>query len=133
MKLFKPNLFQTGKFHLHSHIDSTFKIECDALCNKDWNTLADIIHSKILFKSVFGIPRGGLKFAKTLQKYESSHSQNILIVDDVLTTGSSMEEYKEKLIKKNSFTSHWTTEIKGAVVFARRPCPKWIIPIFKMY
>jgi hypothetical protein len=47
-----------------------------------------------------------------------------LIVDDVLTTGASMEAARAKL---------WPGSLPlGVVIFARGPCPDWVWPIFRL-
>ena len=86
------NLFQYKKFTLHSGGISYFKIECDAITKEDYKTLAKIVSDKIKFKDVYGVPRGGIPFEKALKEYISNDSNNLLIVDDVLTTGGSMQE-----------------------------------------
>ena len=116
---FKVNLFNYGSFKLHSGQTSHWKIDCDALSDRDWETLAFMIQSKIKFGSVIGIPSGGLKLATALEKYKTSDFP-ALIVDDVLTTGGSMKALKLKY--PNSI---------GVVVFARDKCPEWITPIFQ--
>jgi len=49
---------------------------------------------------------------------------NLLIVDDVLTTGSSMEEVRKEM------GTYYQSE--GFVLFARGECPDWITPLFQM-
>ncbi len=127
------NLFQSGKFRLHSGDESSFKIECDALTTKDWQVLAEQVNNMgITFNFVNGIPKGGIKFAKALQKYAVVPVKDggllpYLIVDDVLTTGTSMNQQREKLIGQGM-----RREIIGIVLFARGECPEWIIPLFQM-
>lgn len=119
-------LFQLGSFKLHSGASSPFKIDCDALQNEDWVTLAYLVHRACRpFTSVHGIPRGGLKLAKALEPYvDLSGPPGILIVDDVLTTGTSMEEARQ--VRSDAI-------VKGAVIFARSPhVADWITPIFRM-
>ncbi len=115
------SLFQGGAFTLHSGQKTNFKIDCDALTDKDWDTLASLISKWAKFGKVVGVPRGGLKLAKALEKYEESHTFT-LIVDDVLTTGASMEGIR-RIIGGPSF---------GIVVFSRGTCPFWVTPIFQM-
>ena len=82
------NLFQIGSFTLHSGQESSFKIECDALAELDWGTLAYIVAARFDFSNVIGIPRGGLDFAEALKPYASNKpEQPWLIVDYVLNTG----------------------------------------------
>ncbi len=84
------NIFQTGKFKLSSGRDSTFKIECDNLTDEDIETFAELIGSSFSFKSVEGVPTGGLRLAKALESYIDPGSGVHLIVDDVLTTGMTL-------------------------------------------
>lgn len=128
------SLFQTGKYKLHSGSVSSFKIECDALTTKDWEALAEQVDNiGIKFNFVAGIPKGGLKFAKALQKYAIIPKSKdgtllpYLIVDDVLTTGTSMNQLRDKLLGQGM-----RREIVGIVLFARGECPTWIIPLFQM-
>jgi len=120
------NLFQYKKFTLHSGGTSYFKIECDALTDQDYQTFAKILSKKIKFRKVYGIPRGGIPFENAFKEYESNDNNNLLIVDDVFTTGNSMEEAKKK------FLDMGYDNIFGVVVFARNDCTEWIKPIFKM-
>lgn len=118
------NLFQTGNFKLNSGKTSKFKIECDALSDAEIELFAELISDKVRFKTVVGIPRGGLRLAKALEKYCTTDNTfplptPVLVVDDVLTTGNSMEKYH-------------TNQTKGFVIFARGKCPKWIDALFKM-
>lgn len=117
------NLFQRKDFVMHSGDIAHYKIECDALTDEDIETLAWLIAQKGKFSDVYGVPKGGSRLARALQKYVSFEGPP-LIVDDVLTTGNSMEESKIKL--------HWSNAI-GVVIFARKSCPGWIKPIFEMH
>jgi orotate phosphoribosyltransferase len=119
------NLFETGKFVLSSGTKSWWKIDCDALSDSDWATLADLVRCVVpKFSEVHGVPRGGLKLEKLLKPY-CCDSGPILIVDDVLTTGGSMESLRDKLDPLGK------QEIVGVVVFARSVCPEWIKPLFQ--
>ncbi len=110
-------MFVLKSFQSHSGMTLPFKIECDSLTKDDWECLACIISTVIgQFGSVEGVPRGGLKLADALEKYKTSGS--LLIVDDVFTTGASMEKQRNR---RNA---------KGAVVFARTTPPDWIRSIF---
>ncbi len=123
------NLFKKEKIKLSSGKISDFKIECDVFTDEDWECLAYLISKKIKFKSVKWIPTGGNKLAEYLLKYRiNDKSLPLLICDDVLTTGNSMENLKGLLIDvgvKNK-------DIKGVVIFARGKCPNWITPLFPM-
>lgn len=112
-------LFQLGEFTLHSGMQSAWKIDCDALTDTDIATLA-VMLKEILpaFGSVEGIPHGGLRLAAALAAFATGGP--ILIVDDVLTTGRSMEEQRNG------------RDAIGAVIFARAACPKWITPLFML-
>lgn len=118
------SLFNFGKFKLHSGNISNFKIDCDYLSDDDIEALAKVVSDIIEFGKVIGIPRGGIRFAKALEKYCLSGDDTTLIVDDVFTTGSSMEEAKSELLK----VSHMP--VVGVVIFARNTCPWWVMSLF---
>lgn len=123
------NLFQADVwFKLHSGKLSQFKIECDSLTDADWDSLALVIARQIQYSEVVGVPTGGLKLEKALRKYKSEgSSHSTLIVDDVLTTGKSMVELRDKILKHTM-----AKKVIGVVVFSRGKCPKWVTPIFQM-
>lgn len=114
------NLFQQGNFILHSGGKSGWKIDCDALTDMDWDTLALMISERCKFGAAIGIPRGGVKLAEALKQYITEGET--LIVDDVLTTGTSMERERQRQGGKPT----------GFVVFARDKCPDWITALFQM-
>lgn len=118
------NFFETHphKIRLHSGAMSDFKINCDVLTHEDIETLAYLISQKIKFYNVVGIPNGGTHLANALKKY-ISYGGVMLIVDDVLTTGRSMEKARE---------TYWSHTPQGVVIFARGKCPDWITPIFQL-
>lgn len=121
------HLFQTmPNFIMHSGDASNFKIECDVLTEEDMDTLAYLISKKMSFGTVWGIPTGGTKLAVALNRYISDNSSTWLIVDDVLTTGRSMDNFREIMSVPQE-------QIKGVVIFARTKCPDWVIPIFQMW
>jgi len=110
-------LFELGNFTLHSGDKSHFLINCDALTDEDWRTLAFSIKKRVKFGAVIGIPEGGMKLAHALSGYVTEGPT--LIVDDVLTTGASMEHARKKV----------DGEVLGIVAFARSKCPWWVLPI----
>lgn len=85
-------LFQLGNFISHAGNELEWKIECDALTDEDWDCLAKMISQRTRFGSVYGIPRGGIKLAKALEKYITPNHPLRLVVDDVYTTGKSMKD-----------------------------------------
>ncbi len=118
------SLFMLEPFTSHSGVRLDWKIDCDALTEAELECIAFIIHNQFSrIKWVVGIPQGGVRLANVLRsKYVCRHSKGItLIVDDVLTTGASMEKARE---------AH--PGASGAVIFARGPCPDWIQPVFQM-
>lgn len=102
------SLFQLGDFVSHAGVNLSWKIECDALTDADWDCLAKMISERCQFGSVYGIPRGGVKLQNALEKYVNPDSKTRLVVDDVYTTGKSMDD-----VMQNGDI--------GFVVFARRP------------
>jgi orotate phosphoribosyltransferase len=116
-------LFRSGDFTLHSGEHSPFKIDCDGLTGEDWEALAALAAALLPpFSAVYGVPRGGVRFAAALQKHATPGAWPLLIVDDVLTTGASMEEAQAGAGRP----------AVGCVVFARGRCPRWVVPLFVM-
>lgn len=114
-------LFVDTEFTGHAGARLKFKIECDALTDEDIETIAAIIARTHTFSRVHGVPRGGLRLAHALEKYISPDGL-ALIVDDVLTSGMSMEEAR----------SDYDDETLGIVIFARGPCPSWVKSVFQL-
>lgn len=115
------HLFTLGDFEMHSGNIGHWKIECDALTDADIECLAFMLSERLsAFGSVYGIPTGGERLATAMRKYVTEGPR--LFVDDVLTTGTSMEQAR----------SLASMPIIGAVIFARGPCPSWITPLFSL-
>ena len=91
----------------------------NALSDAEWAACAKMImqYQKRPFYKAEGIPRGGVALANALNKYASGDpADQVLICDDVYTTGASFREY----ISENY--PMWTAG-QGFrwVVFARKP------------
>jgi hypothetical protein len=119
-------LFKAGKFKSHSGLELDWKIDCDALTDEDIECLASIIASRFKFRYVYGIPEGGIRLEKALWQYASVDSSSLLVVDDVLTTGKSMNALKARY-------NSGLRKMIGVVIFARGPCPEWVTPIFQLH
>lgn len=127
-------LFQKGSFVLNSGATSRWKLECDALTDDDVECLAFLISNMVgPFSSVEGVPRGGVRLASALNRMLESQGPvragPHLIVDDVLTTGRSMEVARAMHVVLTG-----KTDAVGAVLFARdhvEPSP-WIRPVFNI-
>ena len=123
------DLFQSVNFKSHSGLNLTWKIEMDALSEQDWFTIKKMIMEITPpFREAVGIPRGGVKLGDLLNEHATGKEGDpICIVDDVLTTGGSMEyfltQYKRN---RRPFTAI------GWVVFARTQCPPWVKALFQM-
>ena len=151
----KMDLFQKVDFKSSAGLDLTWKIECDAISNDEWECIAHMIVERANpFRSAIGVPRGGVKLAEILNEYGTgSYLDPVCIVDDVLTTGKSMEECKIKAIKDEEErisickTFAGVTRSKaeqdiivngskvdpvGWVVFARYQPAEWITSLFYM-
>jgi orotate phosphoribosyltransferase len=119
------SLFNLGDFTLSGGAKANWKIDCDALTEDDWITLASLVRELVpLYSSVEGVPGGGTKLAKHLAR-TCTISGPHLIVDDVLTTGESVQKALDLAIKSQK-------PVVGVVIFARGQCPAWIKPIFQM-
>lgn len=117
------SLFEERTFIAHAGGELRFKIECDALTDDDLHAIASIIRKGLKFGEVHGVPRGGQRLANILEPYCTEGP--LLIVDDVLTTGTSMEEARKQFADTHP-------DIKGVVIFARKNCPHWVRSIFQM-
>lgn len=124
----QETLFKWGDFTSHSGIELSFKIDCDALTDDDIDCIAKYIASKTSFGVVEGIPRGGMRLAEALEKYAVWEAPFMcLVVDDVCTTGKSLENWKAR----QSPLIH-PGDIVGWVIFARGKLPSWANPVFEM-
>lgn len=124
-------MFKKGKFKLHSGGESEFKIVCDTLTKEDLEALAYLVSKRITNFHSVTVPADTtsltvIDFSNALEKYaDTENGKYRIIVDDVLTTGSTMEE-----TKANFFPDE---PIIGVVIFARGMCPTWVHPIFELY
>ena len=118
----RTTLFVKKDWRMHSGGLAHYKIECDALTDDDLECLAWLIAQKAPFSEVYGVPKGGERLAEKLRKFKQPGGIK-LIVDDVLTTGNSMNDARREL--------GWT-DAMGVVIFARGACPDWVRPIFEM-
>ena len=126
-------LFITGPFVLHSGEETDFLIDCEGLEDKDLEALAHMAYHKmgIVPRAVEGIPEGGLRFADAMRSViegRRGYVQHgpLLIVDDVLTTGTSME----KACGQPGFALN--VNAVGCVIFARSTPAPGITALFQM-
>jgi hypoxanthine phosphoribosyltransferase len=117
-------MIKLGTFTAHSGEALPWKIECDMIPD-DWiHTFAAMIAKKFRFRRVLHIPTGGTRLAQALEDYKTPDG-SILLVDDVLTTGRSMIEARDRLRED--------LEVEGVVLVARTVIiPDWIYPIFTL-
>lgn len=90
------SLFKTGTFTSAAGLELQWKIECNALTDEDLTTIACVAGPRLNFSSVEGVPNGGLRLAQALEPFvtEGARGGDLLIVDDVFTTGWSMEQHR---------------------------------------
>ena len=117
-----PNLIELGWFTSHSGAQLPWKIDADALSDGSVHAIAQVIRRRFAFSAVIGVPRGGLRLQRLLEPHRQDGPYPTLIVDDVLTTGKSMEEWRTTVAGPSI----------GVVIFARGPCPDWVWPIFQV-
>lgn len=119
----RVDLFQTGRFTLASGEWSCFKIECDALSDKEIWALASLLKDVLpRYGQVEGVPTGGERLASAMRGWSYGSGHPTLIVDDVYTTGGSIEAHRAG--RRN---------VIGAVLFARRPVRHgWVTALFTL-
>lgn len=122
------NLFQLGEFVLAAGQTSEFKLDCDALSDEDVATCAHLLAKRLPpFKSVEGVPQGGLRLAEALREHSLESAHSVIIADDVFTTGYSIQ----KLVKLHQMQSRYYWQ--AGVIFARTALyPRWVTPLFVM-
>jgi orotate phosphoribosyltransferase len=125
-------LFQRGDFTLASGQKATWKIECDALTPADWHGLAAMLldYLPYQFAAVYGVPRGGVPLAHALRPFcvHPTVSSVVLVVDDVWTTGGSMQRFIDADVQRLMTRG----AIGRAVVFARNPVPAGVTALFSV-
>jgi hypothetical protein len=121
-------LFIEKIFTGHSGDTLKWKVECDILNDDDWAWAAARVAEKFSFRDVYGIPQGGLDFEHHLRRYIKPEGDCFLIVDDVLTTGGSMET-----AKGDTRLRHLGIPRIGVVLFARTKPAHWIAAIWQLW
>lgn len=120
-------LFQRGDFTLASGQRAHWKIECDALTPDDWAGLAAMLIDYLPhpFGSVRGVPRGGVPFEQALWWHATPGAKRVLVVDDVWTTGGSMQRFIDR-------TGLYHVPLMRAVAFARNPVPDGVTALLSV-
>lgn len=121
-------LFVKKHFISHNNLPLSWKVECDALNPDDWEWAAARTAERFSFCDVYGIPQGGTIFEKHLRPYIRPDGDFFLIVDDVLTTGDSMDEARHA-----TRTRHSELPRIGVVLFARVRPPVWIAALWQLW
>lgn len=129
------SLFQWGNFTLHSGDKTWWRIDCDDLTESEIAIFAKMIREKAgeYHRALCPDSHKGSaapRLTSALHEHRAASSgrgYKTLIVDDVLTTGASMNEVRQLAAASQLKGS----EIEGYVIFARGTCPAWITPIFQ--
>lgn len=114
-------LFQYSDSISTNESRSPLRIECSALTEDDWLSIANLVAHAMVFSKAVGVPSSGLPFAEALNKF-AHDSGPTLIVDDVLTTDGKLVRFRSELQLNRPYI--------GLVLFARRQPPIWVRSIF---
>ncbi len=116
---------QSEPVTLASGRDSAFKVDCDHLTDDDVNAACDLLAVIVpAFGTVHGVPTGGERIARGMQRHTTPGCPLILVVDDVWTTGGSMRRFMD---------AHDLPTHRGAVLFARGPVPSWVTTLWMLH
>jgi hypothetical protein len=119
-------VFKYGTLNTHSGLQFSFKIDCDRLQDTDISCFVRIITHKFIFSRVVGVPRGGLRLAEALRPH-CVPGYPVMVVDDVMTTGASMEEARAAVLAEEPGAS-----VNGVVMFSRGRELPWVWPILRV-
>lgn len=125
-------MFNLGTFESSAGITLDWKIECDKLSDQDWFCIAHMISRNYRFCIVHGVPTGGTILAEGLRGFCHVDARKVLIVDDVITTGQSMERMRKHLIEQYGVPKE---NIRGVALFSRmraHKIPVWIDVVFQL-
>lgn len=90
-----PPIFELKRSTLHSGLVSDWRINFEQFPENSVRTFASMIAQRAgPFGRVEGVPTGGLLLAELLRPFLCSDSDNLLIADDVLTTGDSITRHR---------------------------------------
>ena len=108
----------------------SWKVECDYLTKADWKCLSYLAKEKLrrIPSRVMGVPTGGERWEAIFSEEYSAPGSDVLILDDVLTTGSSMEEMRRRLIADGVPEN----KITGMAAFSRGKCTEWVKRIWRL-
>lgn len=121
------SLIESGKFTLSSGQETAWRFNEEGLSDETLDALAKIVCRTWivgLADQIVPAEHGGIRFANALRykhaKIENGRKQHTLVVDDVFTSGRSMERERLK----------YEEPVIGLVILERKPSPTWVYPIF---
>lgn len=132
------SIFQRGTFILNSSNVSRWKLELDDATDEEIATFAYMAIDTCrvpCFGSIVPVPKGksaskvdnAKRIADAMQRYVIPDVRTTLIVDDVFTTGGSINQCREGYAAQ-----HPGIYVSGFVIFARSPTFGWVNALFTM-
>lgn len=119
---------QLADITLHSGRRSSFKVEADDLTDDEVAAACALLAKAVPpFGAVSGVPTGGTRIEEAMRSYVTRGP--LLIVDDVWTTGGSVQAHMDRLASEG--VPGYPRNV--GVLFARGPVPPHVTALWTLH